>query len=427
MEPQQSPIWLKYIESSSGTTTTTHTTLSSKVEGTDVVTVTLKEENNDSVSGNEPALHYALSLSENECDIQTNDSDIHLAVPLVEYSEVKPLQQSILKRPTKSLLTHNKSKGFRKIVVYPRRQQNEEEQVLNECGENLPENYSQSNSLTVYRTETDPCSAMAIIPSGNESDANHTQSDHIQQDSGFSISVSGIEPGGDAVLSAFVGDDFSPDEDFLTVVNPVSGSVTMMPFKDLFEDKNNTLMTPQELESMPENGIEFEESVGPKEYQAEDENIHASIDGSSCKVRTTVELMPNTSRNRKGTSCKSQNFTLGKVLIKTDNTANVTQIVIDHDQLEKIQQLMNNANNSTDTSSKVMIAPKLPNRVQTPSLQVSDNQELSTANDDAATLISELGKHSDSTSVTECQILPVGETTDHSAVTCSRGSSQFIY
>jgi len=29
-------------------------------------------------------------------------------------------------------------------------------------------------------------------------------------------------------------------------------------------DKNNTLMTPQELESMPDRGIEFEESVGPK-------------------------------------------------------------------------------------------------------------------------------------------------------------------
>lgn len=32
----------------------------------------------------------------------------------------------------------------------------------------------------------------------------------------------------------------------------------------IFEDKNNMLMTPQELESMPDRGLEFEASVGPK-------------------------------------------------------------------------------------------------------------------------------------------------------------------
>ena len=30
-------------------------------------------------------------------------------------------------------------------------------------------------------------------------------------------------------------------------------------------DRSNTLMTPQELERMPEVGLEFEQSVGPKE------------------------------------------------------------------------------------------------------------------------------------------------------------------
>lgn len=36
-------------------------------------------------------------------------------------------------------------------------------------------------------------------------------------------------------------------------------------FQSLHNDKSNTLMTPQELELMPERGREFEESVGPKE------------------------------------------------------------------------------------------------------------------------------------------------------------------
>lgn len=30
------------------------------------------------------------------------------------------------------------------------------------------------------------------------------------------------------------------------------------------EDRSNTLMTPQELERMPDQGLEFEQSVGPK-------------------------------------------------------------------------------------------------------------------------------------------------------------------
>lgn len=30
-------------------------------------------------------------------------------------------------------------------------------------------------------------------------------------------------------------------------------------------DRSNTLMTPQELERMPDQGLEFEQSVGPKE------------------------------------------------------------------------------------------------------------------------------------------------------------------
>lgn len=41
--------------------------------------------------------------------------------------------------------------------------------------------------------------------------------------------------------------------------------VPLLEFKRVGTDKSNTLMTPQELESMPDQGIEFEESVGPKQ------------------------------------------------------------------------------------------------------------------------------------------------------------------
>ena len=41
--------------------------------------------------------------------------------------------------------------------------------------------------------------------------------------------------------------------------------VPLLEFKAVDTDKSNTLMTPQELESMPDRGIEFEESVGPKQ------------------------------------------------------------------------------------------------------------------------------------------------------------------
>ena len=48
----------------------------------------------------------------------------------------------------------------------------------------------------------------------------------------------------------------------------------LVELRTLETDRSNTLMTPQELESMPERGIEFEESVGPKPQEnPSDESI----------------------------------------------------------------------------------------------------------------------------------------------------------
>lgn len=55
----------------------------------------------------------------------------------------------------------------------------------------------------------------------------------------------------------------------------------------LFEDKNNMLMTPQELESMPDRGLEFEASVGPKLINA-DISVKSSSD-----IISSVSLLKN--------------------------------------------------------------------------------------------------------------------------------------
>lgn len=50
-----------------------------------------------------------------------------------------------------------------------------------------------------------------------------------------------------------------------TTSNSSSLETSLLEFRRVGTDKSNTLMTPQELESMPDQGIEFEESVGPKQ------------------------------------------------------------------------------------------------------------------------------------------------------------------
>ncbi|XP_014665619.1 PREDICTED: uncharacterized protein LOC106807703 [Priapulus caudatus] len=414
MDGQQPSLWLKYVDASSiSVNTLAHqTTPPLMLEGSDIVIGTVSGEQVEQMSVGEAELHSPLtSLSENE--VETQGSEI--TVPLVTISEPKTSQQSILKRPTRSLLTHNRSKGFRKIVVYPRRQQSEDEHTRGEYGVSLPDAASAANAVTVYRTEADLGSAMAIISSAaTDVDPTRVQTDQAQSDPSFSISVAGVESG-DAVLSAMVGDEFTSEDDFLTVVNPVSGSVTMMPFKDLFEDKNNTLMTPQELESMPENGIEFEESVGPKEAQADEMSLMELVGDSGEKLlgkaRNRVAVC------RKNASTKAPNYTLGKVLVKTDNATKITQIVINPDQLQKIHQLICSTT-SADVSGKTLELK--PANGELLDGVITDKQEVMVSPADAALMVATMEKESELGDVANGHLLSVEESDHQATTTCSR-------
>lgn len=97
------------------------------------------------------------------------------------------------------------------------------------------------------------------------------------------------------------------------------------------------LMTPQELERMPESGIEFEESVGPREFEtserpmdceAENDGFERSAstgpidikeDGKGSEIITEVA---NNATTNPGSS------TLATISISTDNETNTTNIVI---------------------------------------------------------------------------------------------------
>ncbi len=121
---------------------------------------------------------------------------------------------------------------------------------------------------------------------------------------------------------------------------------------EIQKDKNDTLslMTPQELESMPEQGIEFEESVGPKQSNSdetattqtldftniEDTVLHipevlSSLSGTSTTDTQTLVLSSDEPSNNVGCT-SSENHVLGKnvatISIATDKSSNLTQILI---------------------------------------------------------------------------------------------------
>ena len=125
-------------------------------------------------------------------------------------------------------------------------------------------------------------------------------------------------------------------------------------------DRSNTLMTPQELESMPEEGMEFEESVGPKQIKipicasslCDDsssnpfDNIVSSItDGypneienlSVTKLKgedSEIQTLQSTS-----TSTTNQSEHPDSVSIFTEAGANSTQILVETDQGKQIYQI----------------------------------------------------------------------------------------
>lgn len=148
-------------------------------------------------------------------------------------------------------------------------------------------------------------------------------------------------------------------------------------------DKNNTLMTPQELESMPDRGIEFEESVGPKSdtiqiVQIEDgvpsefekcisgqatQSLTSILDGKTKRYDTSLLNRVNVqSSNQSALVQKSRessmaqlsqsivapaeayvptdgNLKLATISISTDKASNSTQILVNTNQGQQLYHI----------------------------------------------------------------------------------------
>ncbi|XP_013396692.1 zinc finger protein ZXDC [Lingula anatina] len=104
-------------------------------------------------------------------------------------------------------------------------------------------------------------------------------------------------------------------------------------FGNLSEDRSNTLMTPQELEAMPERGLEFEESVGPRDAKLSLPNGDLAAEGHSQvePVQTQTESSEN------GTSTNP--LSLASISISTDKSSNTTHIVLQTPQGLQVYQL----------------------------------------------------------------------------------------
>ncbi|KAK3608516.1 hypothetical protein CHS0354_010370 [Potamilus streckersoni] len=203
------------------------------------------------------------------------------------------------------------------------------------------------------------------------------------------------------------------------VASSLSGSVTLdtslslglapaseMTIDKIFDDakdKSNTLMTPQELESMPEEGLEFVESVGPKstvQYTITDgvlsitnpkvkdssislleDLIETGVDNES-KVLSLEQSSPTTvvnssiqnsvvlnnsvlqtsphmhksanveNSNNLSTSDQQGNFTLATISISTDKATNSTQILVDTSQGQQLYHI--NTADLTQATSALM-------------------------------------------------------------------------
>ncbi|KAJ8299417.1 hypothetical protein KUTeg_023477 [Tegillarca granosa] len=139
-------------------------------------------------------------------------------------------------------------------------------------------------------------------------------------------------------------------------------------------DKNNTLMTPQELESMPDRGLEFEESVGPKSdgVPSSDmvtldhvgsshslENV-CQRDADALKTGRVIRIEPNGQVspmsgivNQNGTQDQipaslligdtvipdQANLKLATISISTDKISNSTQILVNTNQGQQLYHI----------------------------------------------------------------------------------------
>lgn len=128
-------------------------------------------------------------------------------------------------------------------------------------------------------------------------------------------------------------------------------------------DKNNTLMTPQELESMPDRGLEFEESVGPKSDGVPSNDIVSldhvcQQDVDALKTGQIIRIEPNgqvspISGMVNGTQDQipasliigdtvipdQANLKLATISISTDKISNSTQILVNTNQGQQLYHI----------------------------------------------------------------------------------------
>ena len=147
-------------------------------------------------------------------------------------------------------------------------------------------------------------------------------------------------------------------------------------FRSLLHDRSNTLMTAQELENMPDEGLEFEESVGPKENsQIDGLNIQNQSDFDSFMANVFNNALANVDNsvsnnssgsnvisNENGEVCMTTDSvanpdsncppqpTLATIAIATDQTNNSTQITINTDQGQRVYHI-NTTNLAQATSA----------------------------------------------------------------------------
>ncbi|CAE1168965.1 unnamed protein product [Acanthosepion pharaonis] len=100
--------------------------------------------------------------------------------------------------------------------------------------------------------------------------------------------------------------------------------VPLLEFKRVGTDKSNTLMTPQELESMPDQGIEFEESVGPK--QEITSSLPASLGPESASAISSplIPTPPQTGLLETSVQVSSPNLVASTTTTTTTTTTNNT-------------------------------------------------------------------------------------------------------
>lgn len=126
---------------------------------------------------------------------------------------------------------------------------------------------------------------------------------------------------------------------------------SMIPLQFREPDRDNMLMTPQELEMMPESGLEFEESVGPREATPTSQELEEQPKGESsdeAAIGLDLEVYPanpedeaelTRASSTNGNDEPSGSAALTTISISSDKATNTTSIVINTPQGQKTYKI----------------------------------------------------------------------------------------